>query len=172
MYIEPETSFSNPKSVWETSSEPDKSDKPLEPEQHILNSVDPDQEEKKTPQTKRPESTTKESPGPKSSTKKSSRFFPASYFSSGDEAEFSPSMVFSNLASALKKQLVNIAVGIALLIAGYSFDNKLNCAFLHSVKYQSHFAFFIFPLTCRSHAFEKDLSHNDACCHLQGILSQ
>ena len=122
---EPEIS-SSPERVLETPLDPDKSDKPLELDRHVFNSVDPEQEEIKAPQTKRPESTTKETPAPKSSTKKSSRFFQASYFSSGDEAEFSLSMVFSNLASALKKQLINITVGMALLIAGYSFDSKLN----------------------------------------------
>ena len=70
--------------VWRTSSEPDKSDKTLEPEQHMLNSADPNQEEIKLLQTERPENTTKESPGPKSSTKKSSRIFTASYFSSAN----------------------------------------------------------------------------------------
>ncbi|KAG0622480.1 hypothetical protein M758_3G100400 [Ceratodon purpureus] len=121
---EPKIPVSNPESVLETPPDSDKSDKLLEPDQHVLNHVDPEQEETKTPQAKRPENTTKESPTPKSSTKKSSRFFSASYFSSGDEAEFSPSMVFSNLASALKKQLVNVTVGIALLIAGGYYLNS------------------------------------------------
>lgn len=116
---EAEPSFSNPENVVEAPPELDKADKQLESDQHSVNNVDFEQEETKTlPQTRKPDSTTKESPAPKSSTKKSSRFFSASYFSSGDEAEFSPSMVFSNLASSLKEQLVKVTVGIAFLIAG------------------------------------------------------
>lgn len=169
---EPEISFSNPESVLETPPDPDKSKKLLEPDQHVLNNVDLEQEEIKTSQTKRSESITKESPAPKSSTKKSSRFFSASYFSSGDEAEFSPSMVFSNLASALKKQLVNVTIGIALLIAGYSFDSKLHYVCFPFCEISIALFFFTFPSPCRSHALGKDLSHNDAYCHSQGILSQ
>jgi len=114
-----EPSFSNSESVVEAPPELDKADKQLESDQQSVINVDFEQEENKTlPQTRKPDTTTKESPAPKSSIKKSSRFFSASYFSSGDEGEFSPSMVFSNLASALKEQLVNVTVGIALLIAG------------------------------------------------------
>lgn len=127
MDTEPHILFSSPEIISDTPLDLDKLDKPFERDQHVLNNVDPEQEEIKKLQNKRPESTTKETPGPKSSTKKSSRFYSASYFSSGDEAEFFPSMVFSNLASALKKQLVNITVGTALLIAGYSFDSKPFC---------------------------------------------
>lgn len=58
-------------------------------------------------------------PEPKSSTKKSSRFFSASYFSSGDEAEFSPTMVFSELAMSARAQLGKVVIGMALLLAGY-----------------------------------------------------
>lgn len=123
---EPHILFSSPEIFSDTPPDLDKLDKPLERDQHVLNNVDPEQEEIKKLQNKRPESTTKETPGPKSSTKKSSRFYSASYFSSGDEAEFFPSMVFSNLASALKKQLVNITVGTALLIAGgYYFNSRM-----------------------------------------------
>lgn len=57
-------------------------------------------------------------PEPKSSTKKSSRFFPASYFSTDDEGEFTPSMVFSELATAVRAQLGKVVIGAALLLAG------------------------------------------------------
>lgn len=83
--------------------------------------VDSDNEKGKASisQSKKQEAPSKEPSIPKSSTKKSSRFYSASYFSSGDEAEFSPSMVFSGLASAIKEQLVKVVVGMALVLAGY-----------------------------------------------------
>lgn len=125
---EVEPSVSNLESVVEAPPELDKVDKQFEPNQQPVVNVDSEQEETKaSPQARKPDSTTKESPPPKSSRKKSSRFFSASYFSSGDEAEFSPSMAFSNLAIALKEQLVKVTVGIALLIAGYSFILNLLC---------------------------------------------
>lgn len=57
-------------------------------------------------------------PEPKSSTKKSSRFFPASYFSTDDEGEFTPSMVFSEFATVIRAQLGKVVIGAALLLAG------------------------------------------------------
>lgn len=57
-------------------------------------------------------------PEPKSSTKKSSRFFSASFFSTDDDSEFTPSMVFSELATVVKAQLGKVVIGAALLLAG------------------------------------------------------
>jgi len=70
-------------------------------------------------QPKKSESSVKEPAIPKSSTKKSSRFFSASYFSSGDEAEFAPSTVFSGLGMLVREHLLKVVVGMALLLAGY-----------------------------------------------------
>lgn len=67
-------------------------------------------EAEKAKSAKKPES--------KSSTKRSSRFFSASYFSTDDEAEFSPSMVFSELATVVRAQLGKVALGVALVLAG------------------------------------------------------
>lgn len=80
-------------------------------------SKEPDQEKGKATgaQTKKPEVVVKDPSVPKSSTKKSSRFYSASYFSSGDEAQFSPSTVYT----VVKEQLVKVVVGMALLLAGY-----------------------------------------------------
>lgn len=116
---EAEPSVSSPAAVLEAPPEVDKADKQLESDQQVVSIVDSEQEEAKTsPQTRKPDIATKEAPAPKSSVKKSSRFFPASYFSSGDEAEFSPSTAFSNFASGLKEHIVKVTVGMALLIAG------------------------------------------------------
>ncbi|XP_073393167.1 K(+) efflux antiporter 2, chloroplastic isoform X2 [Physcomitrium patens] len=119
------TDFLKRENAMESSIESEKLDKEPQPDQMLVD-VNPKHEEPKSSPTKRAESTTNESSGPKSLTKKSSRFFPASYFSSGDEAEFSPSMVFSNFAAALKEQLVKVTIGMALLIAGgYYLNNQL-----------------------------------------------
>ncbi|KAL2643074.1 hypothetical protein R1flu_010661 [Riccia fluitans] len=55
--------------------------------------------------------------------KRSSRFFPASYFSSDDGEEFSPGKAFSTLATKLKPQLAKLVVGAALLLAGGAYVN-------------------------------------------------
>jgi len=75
-------------------------------------------------QPKKSESSVKEPAIPKSSTKKSSRFFSASYFSSGDEAEFAPSTVFSGLGMLVREHLLKVVVGMALLLAGGFYLNK------------------------------------------------
>ncbi|CAK9258254.1 unnamed protein product [Sphagnum jensenii] len=75
-------------------------------------------------QPKKSESSVKEPASPKSSTKKSSRFFSASYFSSGDEAEFAPSTVFSGLGMLVREHLLKVVVGMALLLAGGFYLNK------------------------------------------------
>ncbi|CAK9194207.1 unnamed protein product [Sphagnum troendelagicum] len=75
-------------------------------------------------QPKKSESPVKEPTVAKSSTKKSSRFFSASYFSSGDEAEFAPSTVFSGLATLVREQLPKVVVGMALVLAGGFYLNK------------------------------------------------
>jgi len=67
---------------------------------------------------KEAEAKTSKKPEPKSSTKKSSRFFPASYFSTDDEGEFTPSMVFSEFATVIRAQLGKVVIGAALLLAG------------------------------------------------------
>jgi monovalent cation:proton antiporter-2 (CPA2) family protein len=55
----------------------------------------------------------------KSSTKKSSRFFPASYFSTDDDStEFTPSTAFSEFATVVKAHVGKVVVGAALLLAG------------------------------------------------------
>ncbi|XP_024388628.1 K(+) efflux antiporter 2, chloroplastic isoform X2 [Physcomitrium patens] len=63
-------------------------------------------------------------PESKSSTKKSSRFFPASYFSTDDEGEFTPTTVFSELATAVRAQLGKVVIGAALLLAGGVYLNN------------------------------------------------
>ena len=53
-------------------------------------------------------------------------------------------MFFSKLASTLKKQILNILVEIAVLIAGYLSNYNLNHFFFSSEKHQSQFVSFIF----------------------------
>lgn len=57
---------------------------------------------------------------PKTSLKKSSRFFPASFFSSStDETDYSPASVFNGLVESAQKQLPKLVVGLLLIGAGY-----------------------------------------------------
>lgn len=57
---------------------------------------------------------------PKALLKKSSRFFPASFFSSTDDGEeFTPALVFQGLIDYTRKQLPKLVLGLVLLGAGY-----------------------------------------------------
>ncbi|KAJ7217505.1 hypothetical protein O6H91_Y470700 [Diphasiastrum complanatum] len=56
---------------------------------------------------------------PKACTKKSSRFFPASFFSLDDGEEFSPKSVFSGIFVTLKQIFPTLVVGLLLVGAGY-----------------------------------------------------
>lgn len=67
---------------------------------------------------KEAEAKAQKKPELKSSTKRSSRFYSASYFSTDDEREFSPSAVFSELAAVARAQLGKVVIGAALLLAG------------------------------------------------------
>ncbi|KAL8139188.1 hypothetical protein V2J09_005189 [Rumex salicifolius] len=59
---------------------------------------------------------------PKASLKKSSRFFPASFFSyDAEEAEFTPASMFYNLISFAKKQMPKLIVVLLLLGAGVTY---------------------------------------------------
>ncbi|BFI28459.1 K+:H+ antiporter [Marchantia polymorpha subsp. ruderalis] len=63
-------------------------------------------------------------PAASKSKKRSSRFFPASYFSSDDGEEFSPGKAFATFATNLKPQLAKIIIGTALLLAGGAYVNN------------------------------------------------
>lgn len=69
------------------------------------------------------ESTRDNSPSsPKSSLKKSSRFFPASFFSSStDEFDYSLASAFNDLVESAQKQLPKLIVGLLLVGAGLTF---------------------------------------------------
>lgn len=70
---------------------------------------------------------TKETGSSKSTTKKSSRFFAASYFSSADDAEFSPLAGLQALVEKIKKHLPKIILALALAFAsGAILKNKLD----------------------------------------------
>ncbi|KAK9144955.1 hypothetical protein Sjap_004858 [Stephania japonica] len=59
---------------------------------------------------------------PKTLLKKSSRFFPASFFSStADEAEFTPDSFFQGLLLSAKKQVPKLVIAVLLLGAGGTF---------------------------------------------------
>ncbi|CAM8922554.1 unnamed protein product [Rhodiola kirilowii] len=69
----------------------------------------------------------RESPSiaPKASLKKSSRFFPASFFSSaGDETEFTAASVFQGLIEYSRKQLPKLVFALLLLGAGAAYYAK------------------------------------------------
>ena len=56
---------------------------------------------------------------PKASLKKSSRFFPASFFSfTADETDYTPASVFHGLVESAQKQLPKLIVGLLLIGAG------------------------------------------------------
>jgi chromosome segregation ATPase len=55
---------------------------------------------------------------PKALVKRSSRFFPASFFSSKVDGEFTPTSVFRGLMKSVQKQAPKLVVGILLLGAG------------------------------------------------------
>jgi hypothetical protein len=69
----------------------------------------------KSKQGKKPDTERKES---KSSLKRSSRFFPASFFSSKSDGEFTPTSVFQGLMKSARKQAPVLITGILLLGAG------------------------------------------------------
>lgn len=98
-------SFLSPSNVMDTSTLPEKQAKQSDEDLSPRNEVEPLNETSKKPE-------------PKSSTKKSSRFFSASYFSTDDDSEFTPSMVFSELATVVRAQLGKVVIGAALLLAG------------------------------------------------------
>ncbi|CAM6018307.1 unnamed protein product [Sphagnum balticum] len=109
----------------ETSAVVDKHPKEEANKRGDTNSKEAEAEKAKSAgQPKKSESPVKEPTVAKSSTKKSSRFFSASYFSSGDEAEFAPSTVFSGLATLVREQLPKVVVGMALVLAGGFYLNK------------------------------------------------
>ncbi|KAH9549666.1 hypothetical protein CY35_10G031300 [Sphagnum magellanicum] len=109
----------------ETSAVVDKHPKEEANKRGDINSKEVEAEKAKSAgQPKKSESPVKEPTVAKSSTKKSSRFFSASYFSSGDEAEFAPSTVFSGLATLVRDQLPKVVVGMALVLAGGFYLNK------------------------------------------------
>ncbi|ONM11963.1 K(+) efflux antiporter 2 chloroplastic [Zea mays] len=60
----------------------------------------------------------------KSLKKRSSRFFPASFFSSKADGEFTPTSVFRGLMKSVQKQAPKLVVGILLLGAGAFFLNR------------------------------------------------
>lgn len=63
---------------------------------------------------------------PKAFIKKSSRFFPASFFSfAADEEEFSPSSVFRGLVESTRKLLPQLVFGSILVGAGYACSSSL-----------------------------------------------
>nr|CAB3488718.1 unnamed protein product [Digitaria exilis] len=61
---------------------------------------------------------------PKALLKRSSRFFPASFFSSRADGEFTPTSVFRGLMKSVQKQAPKLVVGILLLGAGSFFLNR------------------------------------------------
>ncbi|KAK7349535.1 hypothetical protein VNO77_06978 [Canavalia gladiata] len=62
---------------------------------------------------------------PKTSLKKSSRFFPASFFSfTADETDYTPASIFHGLVESVQKQLPKLVVGLLLIGAGVSFYAK------------------------------------------------
>uniref|UniRef100_A0A0E0PFY0 DNA mismatch repair protein MSH3 n=1 Tax=Oryza rufipogon TaxID=4529 RepID=A0A0E0PFY0_ORYRU len=61
---------------------------------------------------------------PKASLKRSSRFFPASFFSSKADGEFTPTSVFKGLMKSTRKHAPKLVVGIVLLGAGAFFLNR------------------------------------------------
>ncbi|KAL9234457.1 hypothetical protein vseg_009328 [Gypsophila vaccaria] len=61
----------------------------------------------------------------KASVKKSSRFFPASFFSfEADEEKFTPASIFHGVIDSAKKQLPKLIVGLLLLGAGVTYYSK------------------------------------------------
>ncbi|KAJ1381312.1 hypothetical protein SESBI_45285, partial [Sesbania bispinosa] len=59
---------------------------------------------------------------PKTLSKKSSRFFPASFFSfTADETDYTPASVFNGLVDSAQKQLPKLVVGLLLIGAGVAF---------------------------------------------------
>ncbi|CAI8607243.1 unnamed protein product [Vicia faba] len=59
---------------------------------------------------------------PKTSLKKSSRFFPASFFSSStEETDYSPASIFNGLVESAQNQLPKFIVGLLLIGAGVAF---------------------------------------------------
>lgn len=77
--------------------------------------------DKSSKQGKKPDAERKES---KSSLKRSSRFFPASFFSSKSDGEFTPTSVFQGLMKSARKQAPVLITGILLLGAGAFFINR------------------------------------------------
>lgn len=77
--------------------------------------------DKSSKQGKKPDAERKES---KSSLKRSSRFFPASFFSSKSDGEFTPTSVFQGLMKTARKQAPVLITGILLLGAGALFINR------------------------------------------------
>ncbi|KAL5215531.1 hypothetical protein ABZP36_006932 [Zizania latifolia] len=61
---------------------------------------------------------------PKASLKRSSRFFPASFFSSKVDGEFTPTSVFKGLMRSARKHAPKLVLGIVLLGAGAFFLNR------------------------------------------------
>uniref|UniRef100_A0A0D9WBC2 DNA mismatch repair protein MSH3 n=1 Tax=Leersia perrieri TaxID=77586 RepID=A0A0D9WBC2_9ORYZ len=81
----------------------------------------------KSKQGKKQEIERKESPpsnASKASLKRSSRFFPASFFSSKADGEFTPTSVFKGLMKSARKHAPKLVVGIVLLGAGVFFLNR------------------------------------------------
>ncbi|CAN4111634.1 unnamed protein product [Withania somnifera] len=58
---------------------------------------------------------------PKALLKKSSRFLPASFFSSSDGEEFTPASVFQSIMESARNQLPKLVIGSLLMVAGIAF---------------------------------------------------
>lgn len=93
-------------------------------EKQVKQSDDESSTKKEEEAAKEAEAKAPKKPEPKSSTKRSSRFYSASYFSTDDEGEFSPSKLFSELASVARAQLGKVVIGAALLLAGGVYLNN------------------------------------------------
>ncbi|KAM0867654.1 hypothetical protein ACQ4PT_041845 [Festuca glaucescens] len=102
-------------SSYEMSTEEHGEKLPVEPQKEAEPDLD------KSKQGKKPDTERKES---KSSLKRSSRFFPASFFSSKSDGEFTPTSVFQGLMKSARKQAPVLITGILLLGAGAFFFNR------------------------------------------------
>ncbi|KAI3693357.1 hypothetical protein L6452_33192 [Arctium lappa] len=126
----PDSQVSTPSQMFEESRFSDDSDQ----ENGKLNlpskEIEYDAEKTKN-QTKKPEThkdlTKDSSPlnSPKTLLKKSSRFFPASFFSSAeDDTEFTPATIFQWLIDSTRMQIPKLVLGALLVGAGFAFYAK------------------------------------------------
>ncbi|KVH91144.1 Cation/H+ exchanger [Cynara cardunculus var. scolymus] len=126
----PDSQLSTPSQMFEESRFSDESDqengKPNLPSKEIEYDA-----EKTKNQTKKPEThkdlTKDSSPSnsPKTLLKKSSRFFPASFFSSAeDDTEFTPTSIFQWLIDSTRTQIPKLVLGALLVGAGFAFYAK------------------------------------------------